>query len=48
LKPSHERRDEQLQRNHAPSLRQLPAMFSDTTRSFGLPLVFLFLHFHIS
>ena len=31
LKPSHERRDEQLQRNHAPSLRQLPAMFSDTT-----------------
>jgi hypothetical protein len=32
FEPTDESRDEQMQRNHAPSLRQLPAMFSDTTR----------------
>ena len=31
LEPADKKRDEQLHRNHAPSLRQLPAEFSDTT-----------------
>ena len=31
LKPVEQRRDNQVQRKHAPSLCQLPATFSDTT-----------------
>jgi hypothetical protein len=32
LQPTDQRRNEQLQRKHGSSLRQLPATFSDTTR----------------
>jgi hypothetical protein len=36
LEPADEKRSEQLQRNHAPSLRQPPAAFSDTKPNVAL------------